>query len=142
MVDFGDMHWAILQALDTKLEELVTDGDLKASIIGELRTVPSDKYPVCFIIPKRDPKAYATTDEILHKLRTWIVIIIRGADPEDLTEKIVKLTGKVFDKIKEDTGLGGTIEDIKFNDTVFDYSLGKDYCLNWSVTEIDMEIEV
>ena len=141
MVDFGDTHWNILSAIKTKLEELESSGDLKEVTIGELKTVPPDKFPICFIIPKRDPEVWATGNELLHKLRSWIVVLVRGADPLETQEDIVKLSGKVHDKIKEDLTLGGTCENINFNERIFDYSLGKDYVLNWSVTEIDCEVE-
>ena len=67
--------------------------------------------------------------------------MVRGADSLETQEDIVKLSGKVHDKIKEDLTLGGKCENINFNERVFDYELRKDYCLNWVVLEIDCELE-
>ena len=132
-------HWNILNAIKIRLGEL--SDDLESITIGELKTVPPDKFPACFIIPKRDPEKWVTTNELLHKLRTWIVVLIRGPDPEKTMESVVKLSGKIHDKIKSDLTLGGNCENIHFNERVFDYDLGKNYCLNWSVLEIDCEVE-
>jgi len=132
------LHWDILEAIETKLGEVT---DLKSISIGELKAVPPDKFPACFIIPKRDPESWATGNELLHKLRTWIIVLVRGPDPQKTQEDIVKLSGKVHDKVKEDLTLGGNCENVNFNERVFDYELGKDYCLNWAVLEIDCEVE-
>jgi len=132
------IHSGILDAIKTKLGEI---SELKSISIGELKAVPPDKFPACFIIPKRDIESWATSNELLHKLRTWIVVLVRGPAPQKTQEAIVKLSGKVHDKIKEDSTLGDNCENVNFNERVFDYELGKDYCLNWAVLEIDCEVE-
>jgi len=131
-----ETHDAILDAIKTKIEELTA---IKSTTIGELSTLSADKYPACYIIPGRDEIEDHTVARILHKFRTKIVIIVRSSSTEPLAglDTLIALSGDVYDKILEDRTLGGACEILYMVSRDFDYSLGKDFNLFWTIITIE-----
>ena len=130
------IHSDILNAIKTKIAELAT---IKSVTIGELATLPSDKFPACYIIPGRDEEGDENVAQIMHKFRTKIVILCRASATEPLAgmTSLIDLAGDVHDKLLEDRTLGGKCEILYFVDRAFDYSLGKDYHLFWALITIE-----
>ena len=131
-----ETHDAVLDAIKTKIEELIT---IKSVTIGELTVLSADKYPAAYIIPARDEIEDHTVSRILHKFRTKVVVIVRSASTEPLVgmDTLIALSGDVYDKILEDRTLGGACEILYMISRDFDYSLGKDFNLFWTIITIE-----
>jgi len=131
-----DVHNAILEAIQGKVGEIK---DIKSVSIGELTTLSPDKFPACYIILDRDEEADENVAKILHKFRTKVIIIIRSAvqDAPSGMAALVNLSADVHDKLLEDRTLGGACEILYFIARDFDYALGKDFHLFWSIITIE-----
>ena len=134
MASLKTVHSDILNAIKTKLTELTA---LKSITIGELTTLPPDKFPACYIIPSRDEEADENVAEIMHRFRTKIVVIERDASPTQGAADMIDLCGDVHDKLLADRTLGGKCEILYFVDRNFDYMLGKDYSLFWAIIAVE-----
>ena len=136
MTDLKTVHAAVLEAIRTKIDELTS---IKSVTVGELRMLAADKFPACYVIPGRDEEGDYTVSEILHKLRTKIVVITRSpaADPVTGMDDLIGLCGDIHDKLLEDRTLGGKCDILYFVDRDFDYMLGQDYNLFWSIITVE-----
>ena len=128
------VHADILDAIKSKIAELT---EIKSVTVGELTTLPPDKFPACYVIPGKDEEGDENVAEILHKFRTKIVVIERDPNPTSGAADILELAGDVHDKLLEDRTLGGRCEILYFIDRDFDYALGKDYNLFWSIITVE-----
>jgi len=130
------IHKDILTAIKTKIAELTS---IKSVTVGELATLPPDKFPACYLIPARDEEDDHTVSRILHKFRTKIIIITRSPATDPLTgmSTLIDLAGDAHDKLLEDRTLGGACEILYFIGRDFDYSIGQDYNLFWCIITVE-----
>jgi len=130
------VHNDILAAIASKVNTLTA---IKSVTIGELAALPPDKFPACYIIPKLDAEEDHTVSKILHKFRTAVVILARApaSDPLSGMTSILDLSADAHDKLLEDRTLGGKCEILYFIDRDFDYLLGQDYHLFWTIIAIE-----
>jgi len=131
-----EVHNDILGAIKTAVETIT---DIKSVTIGELTTLSPEKFPACYIIPDKDEEEDENVAEILHKFRTKIILIGRSPAQEPTTgmQTIIDLSADVHDKLKEDRTLGGKCEILFMRGRDFDYALGKDFHLFWSIITVE-----
>jgi len=130
------VHSEILDAIKSKIDEIVA---IKSITIGELKVLPPDKFPAVYVIPSKDEEGDENVAEILHKFRTKVVVMVRSGAQEPLAgmTSLIDLTGDVHDKLLEDRTLGGKCEILYFIDRDFDYQIGQDFHLFWSIITIE-----